>query len=373
MNWMDILVKTLIGLGFIVGIGDAVLNNKFGLAERFRQGFSMIGPMMLSMAGIMSIAPVIAELLRPIVEPCAHLFRIDPSVLSILLGCDMGGYQLAMSLAENREIGLMMGLATASMLGGTLTFSIPVGAALLKDNIRGYYFQGLLIGVTCIPIGSMINGVLLKIPVTSVIWNNIPVILLTVAIAAGMKCHADKMIWIMDKLARGTEIIGFVGIGFGGVQYLTDWSPASSFMPLMESMKIVCQMGITLIGMLPTIEIFLRLAKRYLDAAGRRFGLDGASTTGLMTSLVTTIPVYPLMQQMTKKGVVVNAAWTVFCSGIFGSQLGLIMGIDSDLLPPFYAAKFSAAFAAMIVTMIFFKWEEKKEKEYERAWNCENP
>ena len=48
--------------------------------------------------------------------PIFHVIGADAAVFGILLGCDMGGYQLAMSLAENRQIALMMGLSTAAQL-----------------------------------------------------------------------------------------------------------------------------------------------------------------------------------------------------------------------------------------------------------------
>lgn len=358
MNWMDIVVKFLIGMGFIAGIFDAVQNNRFGLAEKFRQGFYMIGSMMLSMTGIMSIAPVIALILKPVAVPVFRILHMDPSILGVLLSCDMGGYPLAMSLAEDRRIGLMMGITTAGMLGGTLTFSIPVGAALLKEEKSEDYFQGLLIGVSCIPVGSIINGILLKIPFSQVIWNNILIILLTVLILAGMKYRPVQMSRIMRSLARTMEILGLFGIGLGGIQYLIGKELIPSFTPLMDSMETVCRMGITLIGMLPAIEILLRLLKKSLEALGRRIGIDGVSTSGLLISMVTTVPVYPLMEQMPRRGLIINSVWTVFCSSILGSQMGLIMGIDSNLLLPFYISRLAAAFTAVLAASVILNREQ---------------
>lgn len=358
MNWMDILVKSLIGMGFMAGIFDAVQSNRFGLAEKFRQGFYMLGSMMLSMTGIMSIAPVIASILKPVTVPLFRIFHMDPSILGVLLSCDMGGYPLAMSLAEDSQIGLMMGITTAGMLGGTLTFSIPVGAALLKEEKREDYFYGLLIGVSCVPIGSIVNGILLKIPFAKVIWNNIFIILLTILIFTGMKCRPTKTIRVMRSLARVMEILGLLGIGLGGFQYLIGKELIPSFTPLMDSMKTVCQMGITLIGMLPAIEILLRLLKKFLEALGRRIGIDGVSTSGLLISMVTTVPVYPLMDRMPRRGLIINSVWTVFCSSILGSQMGLILGIDSELLLPFYISRLAAAFTALFVTSSILNREQ---------------
>lgn len=363
MNWMDILVKCLIAIGFAAGIFDTIQNNRLGLAEKFRQGFYMIGSMMFSMAGIMSIAPVAAQILRPVAVPLFHLLRMDPSILGILLSCDMGGYPLAMSLAEDSKIGLMMGISTAGMLGGTLTFSIPVGAALLKEKNVDDYFRGLLIGVGCIPVGSILNGILLKIPPGSVVWNNIPVILLTILILLGMRYRPIRTIGAMKKLARFMEILGLLGIGIGGLQYLAGIDLVPAFTPLMDSMETVCQMGVTLIGMLPAIEILIRLFRKPLNAMGNWIGIDGVSTTGLLISAVTTVPVYPLMEQMSRRGLIVNAVWVVFCSSILGSQMGLIMGVDSGLLIPYYISRLTAAATAVFITRILLDRENNREEE----------
>ena len=42
----------------------------------------------------------------------------------------MGGYPLAMSLAQSEKIGLMLGVVTAGMFGGTLTFTLHPAWAL---------------------------------------------------------------------------------------------------------------------------------------------------------------------------------------------------------------------------------------------------
>ena len=71
----------------------------------------------------------------------------------------MGGYSLAISLAQDHEIGLMSGCITAAMLGCTLVFSLPVGLGLIEKEDRPYFFQGLLIGLITIPVGSIVGGV----------------------------------------------------------------------------------------------------------------------------------------------------------------------------------------------------------------------
>ena len=71
----------------------------------------------------------------------------------------MGGYQMAKSLAEDPQVGMMLGGITAGMFGGTLTFSIPLGFSLIQGDARKSLSKGMLIGIGCIPVGSIAGGI----------------------------------------------------------------------------------------------------------------------------------------------------------------------------------------------------------------------
>lgn len=89
----------------------------------------------------------------------------------------------------------------------------------------------------------------------------------------------------------------------------------------MDSMQVVCQITITLIGMFPVLELFTRILKNPLNRLGDKVGLDVTSVSGMIFSLASSVPVFSLMKNMTKKGIIVNTAWIVLVSGMFGSQL----------------------------------------------------
>ncbi len=110
---MEYLVKLFTAFGIIAGIVDMILENRWKLGDKFQQGFSMMGSMMISMVGILMIAPAAASILKNAGTPFFHSIHMDPSILSIFFSCDMGGYALSQSLAEDPAIGLMFGMVTA--------------------------------------------------------------------------------------------------------------------------------------------------------------------------------------------------------------------------------------------------------------------
>src|SRR5207248_7355472 len=78
------------------------------------------------------------------------------------IAVDMGGYKLALSLAETRESWIMAMMA-GYMAGATIVFSIPVGLSLLEKRDHKYMALGVLSGVLSIPVGILIASLLLVV------------------------------------------------------------------------------------------------------------------------------------------------------------------------------------------------------------------
>ena len=347
------VISWIVAVGILVGMADTLAGNRFGIGEKFQQGFRLIGSMMISMAGIMALAPALAALVEPAVVPFFHRIGVDPGMFGILMGNDMGGYQMAMSLAENEKIGLMAGGITAGMLGGTLNFSIPMGFGLIEKEDAPYFSRGILIGVSTIPVGSIVSGLLLGIPAETVVWNHLPVLVLTVLIAAGFLKFQDGMVRMMGYLGKLVEWAGLIGIGIGSFTYLTGVTVIPGMTPILDTMGIVCSVNITMIGMFPVLEIFTRCFRRLLYRAGEHIGLNVEGCSGLIFTMASAAPVFLMMKDMGKRGVVLNAAWIVSCAAVFGSQMGLIMGIGMEYLPAFLAGKLLSGMAALAVGLLY--------------------
>ena len=136
------------------------------------------------------------------------------------------------------------------------------------------------------------------------------------------------------------------------MEYLTGWEIIPGMEPLMDSMQVVCQITITLIGMFPVLELFTRILKNPLNRLGDKVGLDVTSVSGMIFSLASSVPVFSLMKNMTKKGIIVNTAWIVLVSGMFGSQLGLVLGIGDGLLIPYMVGKLAAAAVGVEISLL---------------------
>ena len=55
--------------GAVLGGIDRVLGNRLGLGEQFEKGFLLLGPMALSMAGMICLTPVLTDVLGRFIVP----------------------------------------------------------------------------------------------------------------------------------------------------------------------------------------------------------------------------------------------------------------------------------------------------------------
>ncbi|MBQ8426881.1 MAG: ethanolamine utilization protein EutH [Clostridia bacterium] len=131
MKVVSIIMLTFAFLGSI----DRLFGNKVGLGKEFEKGFSLLGQLVLSMMGMIIIAPVLAEVLSPIFDFVYNVFKIEPSIIpASLFANDMGGAPLAIQVAKNSSLGAFNGMIVASMMGATVSFTIPLALGCLKKE-----------------------------------------------------------------------------------------------------------------------------------------------------------------------------------------------------------------------------------------------
>ena len=147
------VIMMIMMIFMLVGAIDKICGNKLGYGEKFEEGFNAMGPLAMSMAGVVAAAPVLSMLLGPILKPIYGIFGASPAMFATtLLACDMGGYPLAMQLAEGDvAIGNFAGLILGTMMGPTIVFTIPVALGIIKKEDRGYLRAGVLAGLIPCP------------------------------------------------------------------------------------------------------------------------------------------------------------------------------------------------------------------------------
>ena len=68
MSFHEILIAVMAGFA-LLGAIDRIFGNRWGLGKEFEEGILAMGSLALAMVGIVSLAPVLAALLKPVVVP----------------------------------------------------------------------------------------------------------------------------------------------------------------------------------------------------------------------------------------------------------------------------------------------------------------
>lgn len=352
----------------IVGAVDKIRGNKLGYGEQFEEGFYAMGPLAIAMAGVVAAAPVLAILLKPIVVPVYTLLGADPSMFATsLLACDMGGYPLAMNLAENATIGNFSGLILGTMMGPTLVFTIPVALSIIKKEDRPFLGAGILAGMITIPLGCIAGGLVMnmtqyKINIGTILVNLVPVIIIAGLIVAGLWFIPTKMISGFNKFGTAVTVLITVFTAIAVFEYQTGIKfPLMNIMvepdmdgviPLESGLLVCGQIAIVLIGAFPMVKWITKTFGKGLNAIGKKFGMDENGSAGLVATLANNIAMFNIMGEMNPKGKLLNVAFAVSAAFVFGDHLGFTAGVNAEMIFPVIVGKLVAGITALILANI---------------------
>ena len=68
MSAHEILIAVM-AVFAVLGALDRIIGNKFGLGQEFENGILAMGSLAMAMIGIISLAPVLAAVLKPVIVP----------------------------------------------------------------------------------------------------------------------------------------------------------------------------------------------------------------------------------------------------------------------------------------------------------------
>lgn len=348
---MNQMLMIVMAAGAVLGGLDRIFGNKLGLGEQFEKGFMLLGPMALSMAGMICLAPVLADVLGRAVVPFFQLIGVDPAMFGSLLAIDMGGYQLAKELAVDGRVGNYAGLVVSAIFGCTLVFTIPVGMGMISPGDRPLFARGIMLGLTAMPVGLIAGGLLSGLSLTGCLHQNLPIFALALLLLLGLWKVPEQMVKGFCLLAEGIKTVITIGLVLAAVESLTGWNPAPGMAPIGEAMGVVASIGVVMLGSLPVAELLRRGLERPFAALGGRLGLSPQSLTGMLVSLATPLPALAAYQDMDERGKVAAGAFLVSGASLLAAHMGFVIGTEPDMLAPLIAGKLSGAIAAAALAL----------------------
>ncbi len=347
---------TVVMLAFsVLGAVDRIIGNKFGLGKQFERGFMLFGNMALSMIGMIIISPFLADILSPVFSGFYKLFSIDPSIIpASLFANDMGGASLAKEIALNENIGMFNALVVSSMMGATISFTIPYALAAVSPDKHKDVMLGLLCGIATVPLGCIFSGVICKINFFSLIYNLIPLILFSVIIILGLTFCPKVAIKVFEIIGLFIKIIITIGLALGIIRFLTGYEIIKGLDTLENGAAICLNASVVMTGAFPMIHCISMLLNRPIKFMGKKLSINETSALGFISTLATNVTTFEMMNSMDKKGTVLNSAFAVSAAFTFAGHLAFTMAFDAHYLLPMIIGKLISGIAGLIVAVFIF-------------------
>lgn len=359
MSFHEILIAIMAGFA-VLGAIDRIFGNRWGLGKEFEEGILAMGSLALAMVGIVCLAPVLAALLKPVVVPVYTFLGADPAMFAgSLLACDMGGGALARQLTDDPQAAALGGVITGSMLGATVVFTIPVAMGILREEDRPVMAKGILCGIVTIPLGVLAGGLTAGFPLTMVLRNLVPIVLIALLIALGLWRAENAMVRGFEVFGKLVVAVATVGLAAAIGEALTGYPIIRGMEPISEGFETVGVIAIVLAGAFPLVFVLTKLLRKPLLAAGGLLGINDAAAAGLLASLANSIAAFGMVKDMNERGKIVNIAFAVSGAFVFGDHLGFTAGFAPEMMGAMIAGKLVGGLTAIAAAWILTRKSEK--------------
>ena len=356
----DQILIAVMAIFAVLGAADRILGNHLGLGLEFENGILAMGSLALAMVGIVSLAPVLASWLRPVVVPVYRFLGADPAMFAgTILACDMGGGSLAQEMTEDPRAALLGGVITGSMLGATVVFTIPVAMGILRPEDRPAMAKGILCGVVTIPVGVLVGGLAAGYPFMMVLRNLTPILIIGALIALGLWRAEEGMIRGFAVFGKIVVAVITAGLAAAIVEELTGFVLIPGMAPISEGFQTVGAIAIVLAGAFPLVYTVTKLLRKPLMAVGKLLGINDAAAAGLVACLANSIAAFEMVKDMNSRGKVVCIAFSVSAAFVFGDHLGYAAGFAPEILPAMIAGKLAGGVAAVAAALLLTRRENQ--------------
>ena len=345
------------------------MKSKLGLAEEFQKGIEMIGPLCMAIIGIIALVPEIAWIIEHTLTPLYVSLGLDPSMaVTTILAIDMGGFQLAETVAQDAMIGRWAGVVYGSMMGATIVFSIPVGLAAIRKEDVSAFSKGILYGISAIPVGTFVGGILLGIPAMLVLKNLIFPIIFSAVIVICLAVWPKTTTKVFTVFSEFVNICAMLGLGLSMFNDLVlipiantgafDISTIPFFGILgstSEGIAVAGAVGLVLSGALPFVACLNKVLKKPLQSFSEKTGMTEAGVTGFLLSCANNMAMFAILPNMKEREKVLNVAFAVCAAFVIGDHLAFAAANAPDCIAPMMAAKLISGICAVIVAAVFTK------------------
>lgn len=359
------------------------------LGQQFMEGINAIGSIFLPVAGIMASLPILSKLVTVGIGPVFKLFGADPAIAATtLLAVDMGGYQLAESLAQTKEAWIIA-TTTGYMAGATIVFSLPIALKIVKENFHKQLSLGMMIGFITIPVGVFIScimimitnpairevvstdpnaaTVVLSMTFQQIIINLIPLIIVCSLLAFGLWKNSNVMIRGFQAFGKFVDAFTKIVFTLVVIEYFTSvfstlfggWI----FDPIIadsidqnRALEVAGYIGMMLCGAFPMVYLIQKFASKPIEKLSKKMNLSSNFATGILAATTNVIALFSMIDDsMDDRDIVSLIGFSVCGAFLIGDHLAFTANFQPNLIVPVMLGKLGAGILAVVIARKFAK------------------
>ena len=345
----------------LLGALDLIIGNKFGLGKQFERGIMLLGTMSLAMIGMIVLAPLLAHLLRPAVSAITSVIPFEPSVIAgMFISNDMGGAPLAMELASTEASGYFNGLIVGSMMGATISYSLPLSMSIVPKEKHEPLILGLLCGIVTIPVGCLVGGFMIGLPFLELMASVIPILIFAILLAVALFLAPNACVKVFKVFSVIIKMIIYIGFAVGIFEGLTGIELIPYTAPIEEGFDVCVNAAMVISGAFPLVYIVSKILDKPMQKLGKKIGINSASAIGFISTLATNMTTFGNMQDMDDKGAMLNSAFTVSASWVFAAHLAFTLSFNPAFVTSVIVAKLVSGVCAIPVAALLYGLRKKK-------------
>lgn len=324
MNIFIAIMLVFAAIGFI----DKALEGRWGLSQQFDRGLYTMGTMAIP---IVSICAVGTEFVRRHLDQVSsladHVF-FDPSmIVGAVLAPDMGGYFICREMVQDPKLLALSGVILGTLLGQAITFQLPVFMQGVEKKDHPDMFRGFIVGMIMIPAGLIASEFMLQMPIRSFILQFLPVFILCLIIAAGLRWAPDGTARVFSVFARIVNwgfclmfAITVIGLFIPSLEY-------ASLESVQEAVLIVFKSSIIIAGSLVMSELILKFFRSQINSLSGKLGINEVSMVCFLMTCATSLAIIPLFPRMDRKGKQMVSAFSLSGSFVIGGSLAFVSNV----------------------------------------------
>lgn len=359
------------------------------LGKQFIKGIETLGTIFIPIAGIMALSPLLNQFITSIIAPLYEWMGADPSLASTtFIAVDMGGYQLAQTLAQTKEA-WMIAMTTGYMAGATIVFTIPIALKILKTEDHQYLAYGVMAGFLSIPIGVLVSSVMMVIFQPSIretistsgmgtyqlhmtmliiLKNLLPLLLICVSIALGLYYKPQLMIKgfqlfgkVLNALLRIIFVLcviehfthfGTIFMNALGLDWVLDPIVADNHQ-VNRALESAGYISMMLCGAFPMVFLLQKYFQKPLHYIHQKFHISIQLLTGFIACSANVLAMLGMIKDMLPEDKVKSLAYCVCCAFLLGDHLAFTANFQPTLILPIMIGKLSAGIIAIMIANYF--------------------